>query len=93
MKQYLGKSVQIIGYLVTIKYTRTVKGDVMNFGTFVDRQGDWIDTVHFPPVVKKHPFKGRGIYLIKGKVTQEFDFYSIEVTSCERMAYWNAGEG
>ncbi|PRY86527.1 DNA polymerase III subunit alpha [Mongoliibacter ruber] len=92
MKQYLGKSVQIIGYLVTIKYTRTVKGDVMNFGTFVDREGDWIDTVHFPPVVKKYPFKGRGIYLIKGKVTQEFDFYSIEVESCERMAYWNAAD-
>ncbi|AFL82921.1 DNA-directed DNA polymerase III PolC [Belliella baltica DSM 15883] len=92
MKQYLSKSVQIIGYLVTIKYTRTVKGDVMNFGTFVDREGDWIDTVHFPPVVKRHPFKGRGIYLIKGKVTQEFDFYTIEVESCERMAYWNAGE-
>jgi DNA polymerase-3 subunit alpha len=92
MKQYLDKSVQIIGYLVTIKYTRTVKGDVMNFGTFVDRQGDWIDTVHFPRMVKKYPFKGRGIYLIKGKVTQEFDFYSIEVRSCERMAYWNAGD-
>ncbi|TVP50679.1 MAG: DNA polymerase III subunit alpha [Mongoliibacter sp.] len=90
LKQCLGKSVQIIGYLVTIKYTRTVKGDVMNFGTFIDREGDWIDTVHFPPVVKKHPFKGKGIYLIKGKVTQEFDFYSIEVESCERMAYWNA---
>ncbi|WP_194778528.1 DNA polymerase III subunit alpha [Pararhodonellum marinum] len=92
LKLYLGKRVQIIGYLVTIKYTRTVKGDVMNFGTFVDRDGDWIDTVHFPPVVKKHPFKGRGIYLIKGKVTEEFDFYSIEVVSCERMAYWNAGD-
>ncbi|MCH7397609.1 DNA polymerase III subunit alpha [Belliella sp. DSM 107340] len=92
LKQYLGKSVQIVGYLVTIKYTRTVKGDVMNFGTFIDREGDWIDTVHFPPVVKKHPFKGRGIYLIKGKVTQEFDFYSIEVESCERMAYWNAAD-
>jgi DNA polymerase-3 subunit alpha len=92
LKQYLGKTVQIIGYLVTIKYTRTVKGDVMNFGTFIDKAGDWIDTVHFPPVVKKHPFKGRGIYLIKGKVTQEFDFYSVEVESCERMAYWNAGD-
>ncbi|MCS4435021.1 DNA polymerase III subunit alpha [Aquiflexum gelatinilyticum] len=90
MKLYLGKTVEIIGYLVTIKYTRTVKGDVMNFGTFIDRDGDWIDTVHFPPVVKKHPFKGRGIYLIKGKVTQEFDFYSIEVSSCDRMEYWNA---
>jgi DNA polymerase-3 subunit alpha len=92
MKLHLGKTVQVIGYLVTIKYTRTVKGEVMNFGTFVDRDGDWIDTVHFPPVVKKYPFKGRGIYLIKGKVTQEFDFYSIEVSSCERMEYWNAGD-
>lgn len=92
MKQYLGKSVQLIGYLVTIKYTRTVKGDVMNFGTFVDREGDWIDTVHFPPVVKRNPFKGRGIYLIKGRVTQEFDFYSIEVASCQRMSYWNAAD-
>ena len=90
MKQFLGKRVQLIGYLVTVKYTRTVKGDVMNFGTFIDKDGHWIDTVHFPPVVKKTPLKGRGIYLIKGKVTEEFDFYSIEVSSCERMAYWNA---
>ncbi|GAB3012268.1 DNA polymerase III subunit alpha [Cyclobacterium sediminis] len=90
MKQFLGKRVQLIGYLVTVKYTRTVKGDVMNFGTFIDKDGYWIDTVHFPPVVKKTPLKGRGIYLIKGKVTEEFDFYSIEVSSCTRMEYWNA---
>ena len=92
LKTWLGKTVQIVAYLVTVKYTRTVKGDVMNFGTFLDRDGDWIDTVHFPPVVKKYPFKGKAIYLIKGKVTAEFDFYSIEVTSCERMEYWNAGD-
>ena len=64
----------------------------MNFGTFIDKDGDWIDTVHFPPVVKKYPVKGKAIYLIQGKVTQEFDFYSIEVSSCERMGYWNAGD-
>jgi hypothetical protein len=92
MKSYLGKTVQIVGYLVTVKYTRTIKCDVMNFGTFVDREGHWIDTVHFPPVVKKYPFKGRAIYLIEGKVTAEFDFYSIEVTKCERLEYWNGGE-
>jgi DNA polymerase III alpha subunit len=90
LQSFLGKTVQIVGYLVTVKYTRTIKGDVMNFGTFVDREGNWIDTVHFPPVVKKYPFKGRAIYLIEGKVTSEFDFYSIEVTKCERLEYWNA---
>jgi len=92
MGQFLGKRVQLVGHLVTVKYTRTVKGEVMNFGTFIDREGHWIDTVHFPPVVKKTPFKGRGIYLIKGKVTEEFGFYSVEVSSCERMAYWNADD-
>jgi DNA polymerase-3 subunit alpha len=92
LKSYLGKTVQLIGYLVTVKYTRTIKGDVMNFGTFVDREGHWIDTVHFPPVVKKYPFKGRAIYLIEGKVTAEFDFYSVETTKCERLEYWNGGE-
>lgn len=92
MAQFLGKRVQLVGYLVTVKYTRTVKGEVMNFGTFIDREGHWIDTVHFPSVVKKTPFQGRGIYLIKGKVTEEFGFYSVEVSSCERMAYWNADD-
>jgi DNA polymerase-3 subunit alpha len=92
LQRHLGKTVMILGYLVTVKYTRTVKGEVMNFGTFLDRDGDWIDTVHFPPVVKKHPFKGRAIYRIEGKVTEEFGFYSIEVNLLERMAYWNAGE-
>jgi DNA polymerase-3 subunit alpha len=92
MTQYLGKRVMILGYLVTVKYTRTVKGEVMNFGTFLDRDGDWIDTVHFPPVVKKHPFKGRAIYRIEGKVVEEFGFYSIEVEKLERMAYWNAAD-
>ncbi|WP_114752740.1 DNA polymerase III subunit alpha [Pleomorphovibrio marinus] len=92
MCHYLGKSVQMIGYLVTVKYTRTVKGEVMNFGTFLDREGHWIDTVHFPPVVKKHPLKGRGIYLIRGKVSEEFGFYSVEAEYCERMAYWNAAD-
>lgn len=92
LKSYLGKVVLMVGYLVTVKYTRTVKGEVMNFGTFLDRDGDWIDTVHFPPVVKKYPFKGRAIYRIEGKVTEEFGFYSIEATRCERMEYWNAAD-
>ncbi|WP_186756265.1 DNA polymerase III subunit alpha [Echinicola salinicaeni] len=90
---YSGKQVQVLGYLVAIKYTRTVKGDIMNFGTFLDRDGHWIDTVHFPPIVKKFPLTGRGIYLLKGKVTEEFNFHTLEVSACNRLPYWNASEG
>ena len=41
---------------------------LMYFGTFLDRDGDFIDTVHFPPVAAKYPFRGKGIYKITGKV-------------------------
>lgn len=84
---YLNKVIVIYGYLVTVKNTSTSKGDRMFFGTFLDQKGEWIDTVHFPPVAKKYPFRGKGIYRITGKVVSEFDFLSIEVVMLERMPY------
>ena len=58
----------------------------MHFGTFLDRDGDFIDTVHFPPVAIKYPFRGRGIYEITGRVMIEFDCVTIEVSKMERLA-------
>ena len=58
----------------------------MYFGTFVDTYGDHIDTVHFPPVAKKYPLKGRGVYKLIGKVTEEFDCVSVEVEMIEKLA-------
>ena len=51
----------------------------MAFGTLNDRDGNVFDTVHFPNVNKEYPFRGRGFYEIKGKVTQDFGVYTIEV--------------
>ena len=79
----VGKKIRIVGHLVTIKYVRTVKKEYMHFGTFLDFQGEFIDTVHFPQSLKKYPFRGNGVYLIYGKIVQEFGFPSIEV---EKMA-------
>ena len=59
----------------------------MNFGTFIDRSGNWIDTVHFPPVVARYPFRGKGIYQLTGLVVDEFGFLSIEVSEMNRLAY------
>ncbi|NVK28743.1 MAG: DNA polymerase III subunit alpha [Flavobacteriia bacterium] len=77
-----GRNVRIYGYLVTRKDTKTVNGKRMHFGTFLDRTGHVFDTVHFPPVVAKYPFRGRGVYILEGKVVEEFGFYSLEVESC-----------
>jgi DNA polymerase-3 subunit alpha len=58
----------------------------MYFGTFLDRDGDFVDTVHFPPVATKYPFRGKGIYTITGRVLEEFDCINIEVISMYRLA-------
>jgi len=59
----------------------------MNFGTFIDFEGQFIDTVHFPPVAAKYPFRGRGVYAITGKVVSEFGFLSIEVSKMIKQNY------
>lgn len=87
----LNKYIAIVGYLVTVKNTRTTKGQLMQFGTFVDDEGDWIDTVHFPPTVNQYPFRGKGCYLIKGKVVEEFGYATVEVTSMQRLEYAERG--
>ncbi|MCP4125171.1 MAG: DNA polymerase III subunit alpha [Bacteroidetes bacterium] len=85
---YKGRRILIAGYLVTIKNTGTSKGQRMHFGTFLDREGNWIDTVHFPPSAAAWPFRGKGCYILEGKVVEEFDFYTIEVDRMEKLK-WN----
>jgi error-prone DNA polymerase len=82
---HTGKNVRLVGNLVTIKYVTTVKRDMMNFGTFLDSEGDFFDTTHFAHSLERYPFRGKGIYLILGKVVEEFGFPSIEVQKMARM--------
>ncbi len=79
------KRVTVLGNLVTVKNTITGNGKKMHFGTFLDREGQWLDTVHFPPVATRFPFRGRGVYRITGVLKEEFDCYNIEVEKMEKM--------
>lgn len=81
LKKFKSKYVVLLGKLVTVKDVKTVKGEIMSFGTFLDENGDWLDTVHFPGARNKFPFQGGGLYRIQGKVVEEFAVYSVEVTS------------
>ncbi len=87
MKNHLNKVVVMLGYFVFVKTTKTSNGDIMYFGTFVDPKGDFIDTVHFPQVAINYPFRGLGVYALKGKITEDFDFYSIEVNTMNYLPY------
>jgi error-prone DNA polymerase len=81
----VGKKVRMLGHLVTIKYVRTVKKEWMHFGTFLDATSEFFDTVHFPNSLKNYPFKGQGVYLILGTITQEFDFPSLTVEKLAKL--------
>ena len=81
----IGKKVRMIGLLVTIKYVKTVKSELMHFGTFLDDKGEFFDTTHFPDSLKRYPFRGHGVYLILGKVVTEFGYASIEVEKLAKL--------
>lgn len=80
-----GRQVCVAGYYITDKPVRTAHGQVMYFGTFLDKKGEWLDTVHFPQSFQYTPFQGRGFYELRGRVVVEFGVYSIEVERCEKL--------
>jgi DNA polymerase-3 subunit alpha len=81
----INQTVAIVGYLITRKPTRTSNGESMSFGTFLDIDGYWLDTVHFADSFKRYPFRGPGCYLIRGKVVEEYGFISVEVHQLYRL--------
>jgi DNA polymerase-3 subunit alpha len=81
----IGKMVRMLGRLVTIKYVRTSKGELMHFGTFCDVDGNLFDTVHFPNSLKGYPFRGGGVYLLLGEITEEFGQPSMTVLKMAKM--------
>jgi len=83
LMNHVNKTVRMVGNYVTYKWVRTIKGDTMAFGTFLDEEGHFFDTTHFPQCLKKYPFGGNGVYLIEGKVVEDYGFPGIEV---EKMA-------
>ncbi|MDD3132896.1 MAG: hypothetical protein PHN94_13800, partial [Bacteroidales bacterium] len=82
---HVGKTVRMLGQLVTRKYVKTVRGEIMHFGTFIDDEGEFFDTTHFPNSLRQYNFQGYGVYLILGKVEEEFGFPSLVVQKMARL--------
>ena len=81
----IGKTVRMAGLLVVTKYIRTIKGDLMCFATFLDSKGEMFDTTHFPDTLHSYPFRGNGIYLLLGKVVDEFGYASVETKKMAKL--------
>ena len=80
-----GKIVKMLGNFVCDKTVYTLKNTKMWFGTFIDSAGDFFDTVHFPNYNPIYPFRGKGCYLILGKVVMDFGVPSIEVMKFAKL--------
>ncbi|MBT3935543.1 MAG: hypothetical protein HOF35_14930 [Bacteroidetes bacterium] len=57
----------------------------MHFGTFVDQYGEFFDSTHFPDSLRRYPFKGSGMYLLYGKIVEEFGYPSLEAEKLAKL--------
>jgi DNA polymerase-3 subunit alpha len=87
LPQLLKQCITILGYLVTVKVSKTNRGEYMAFGFFTDREGHFFDTVHFPMALKSFPFRGKGVYAITGTVECEFDHYTVNVNHLQKLPF------
>jgi DNA polymerase-3 subunit alpha len=87
MPQHMGKKVKLIGYVVTIKGTSTKNKESMYFGTFFDEKGHVFDTVHFPNEARRYPYRGKGFYVVHGKVVEDHGYPMVEVHFMKKMGW------
>ena len=87
MPRFVGRCCRMLGKIVTRKLVRTCKGELMAMGTFMDATGEVFDTVHFPQTLKEWPFQGDGVYLLLGKITDDFGHATLEVQKMAMMPY------
>lgn len=87
LKENLGKQVKMLLYYIDYKAVITKHLASMSFGTFLDAGMTWVDTVHFPDSLQKYPLRGRGFYLVTGKVVEDFGVYSVEVHYQQKIGY------
>jgi DNA polymerase III alpha subunit len=87
MLKHTGKKVRMLGNLVTIKHVHTKHRQWMNFGTFLDVEGEFFDVVNFPDSLKCFPYRGQGIYLVFGEITEEFGFPGMTVEKMAKLPY------
>ncbi|MGB0918686.1 MAG: hypothetical protein ACPGU4_13915, partial [Flavobacteriales bacterium] len=81
----VNETVEIIGYRVHIRGTNTSNGKYMTFGNLIDLEGQWVNSVQFPEVATRYPFRGPGVYKLRGKITEEFGHISLETEYVERI--------
>ncbi|MCT3944631.1 DNA polymerase III subunit alpha [Elizabethkingia anophelis] len=80
------KEVKMLAYLISRKHVPTKRG-VMYFGTWIDVEGEYFDTAHFPDSLAKYPFQGGGYYLLLGTVEVDYHFPTVTIIKMAKMPF------
>jgi len=89
--KYHKRQVKMLAYLISRKHVpikmknHSGKKDDMYFGTWIDAEGEYFDTAHFPDSLRKFPFKEGGVYLLLGTVEIDYHFPTITITKMAKM--------
>lgn len=86
MQYHKGKSIMLYGILVNSRFHTTSSNKRMRLSTFIDKEGEYFDAVHFPKYVEQNPIYGRGVYACYGIITEEFGHFSMSVTWSKKIA-------
>jgi DNA polymerase III alpha subunit len=81
-----GKRVRMVAYLISRKHVPTNQG-LMNFGTWIDSEGNLFDSTHFPRSLEKNPFAGGGCYLMEGIVDIDYNFPTLTVEKMAKLPF------
>jgi DNA polymerase-3 subunit alpha len=84
--KYHKKQVRMLAYLISTKQVPTKKGN-MYFGTWIDHEGAYFDTAHFPDSLVHNPFQGGGCYLLLGTVEIDYHFPTITISRMAKMPF------
>ena len=84
--KYHKQQVRILAYLISRKQVPTKRG-TMYFGTWIDVEGQYFDTAHFPDCLQKYPFQGGGCYLLLGTVEVDFHFPTMTIHKMAKMPF------
>lgn len=78
--------VKMLAYLISRKQVPTKRG-TMYFGTWIDCEGEYFDTAHFPDNLSQYPFQGGGCYLLLGTVEVDFHFPTVTILKMAKMPF------
>ncbi|RDY57925.1 DNA polymerase III subunit alpha [Flagellimonas nanhaiensis] len=87
MPKYVNRPMLLYGIVVNTRFNTTKHGQNMRLSTFIDREGQYFDAVHFTNVVDRYPIHGRGVFACYGRVTEEFGHYSMSIIWSKKMPF------